>query len=242
MEKAQLVFVPASGMGHLVSALEVAKLLLTRCHQLSITVLVLNHSSVSSKVHNYVELQKASSSTISNRLRFIDLPKDETKLFNFSSFIERQKPHVKEAGLKITQSESSVDSPQLKIRDEENFNPIEFRGSTAELPVPTLVNPFPARIMPSAMLSKEWLPPILDNTRRFVEAKGIIVNTFLELESHAIESLKCLLFTLLDPFWMWGWMKETLTKKSCNGLMISLLHLCCSFLCFGSNEGLMRIK
>ncbi|KAF2293809.1 hypothetical protein GH714_004965 [Hevea brasiliensis] len=155
MEKAQLVFVPASGMGHLVSALEVAKLLLTVSP-------ALHHCPYPQsffcqlKSSNYVELQKASSSTISNRLRFIDLPKDETELFNFSSFIERQKPHVKEAGLKITQSESS------KIRDEENFNPTEFKGSTAELPVPTLVNPFPARIMPSAMLSKEWLPPILD--------------------------------------------------------------------------------
>ncbi|KAF2293807.1 hypothetical protein GH714_004956 [Hevea brasiliensis] len=201
MEKAQLVFIPAPARGHLVSALEASKLLLTRCHQLSITVLILSHSSISSKVHNYVESRRASSSTISNRLQFIDLPEDETESFSFSSFVERQKLHVKEAVLKITQSESSVDSPQLaaflgfmlyvqKIHDEEKFDPTEFKDSNSELPVPSLVSPFPARVMPSAMLSKVWLPPLLYNARRFGEAKGIIVNTFLELESHAIEYFK----------------------------------------------------
>ncbi|KAF2293812.1 hypothetical protein GH714_004971 [Hevea brasiliensis] len=231
MEKAQLVFVPSPGIGHLVSAVEVAKLLLTRQHQLSITVLILNHSFFDSKIHNYVESQRASSSPISNRLGFIDLPKDETEIFNLSSFIERQKPHVKEAVLKIIQSESGVESAQLagfvidmfctsmidvanefgvssyifytsgaaflgfmlyvqKIHDEEKFDPIEFKDSNTELLVPSLVNPFPSGVMPSALLSGEWLPPLLDSTRRFGEAKGIIVNTFLELESHAIESLK----------------------------------------------------
>ncbi|KAJ9129530.1 hypothetical protein P3X46_033794 [Hevea brasiliensis] len=233
MEKAQLVFVPAPGMGHIVSAVEVAKLLLTRCHQLSITVLILNHSSINSKVHSYIESQRASSSIVPTRLRFINLPKDETELFSFSSFVKSQKSHVKEAVLKITQSDfvSSVDSPQLvgfvvdtfcssiidvanefgvpcyiffssgaaflgfmlyvqKIHDEEKFDPTEFKDSDAELKVPSLVNPFPGRVMPSAMLSKEWFPFMLDNTRRFREAKGIIINTFLELESYAIEYLK----------------------------------------------------
>ncbi|KAF2293820.1 hypothetical protein GH714_005018 [Hevea brasiliensis] len=233
MEKAQLVFVPAPGMGHIVSAVEVAKLLLTRCHQLSVTVLILNHSSINSKVHSYIESQRASSSIVSTRLRFIDLPKDETELLSFFSFVNSQKSHVKEAVLKITQSDfvSSVDSPQLvgfvvdtlcasmidvanefgvpsyiffssgaaflgfmlyvqKIYDEEKFDPTELKDSDAELQVLSLINPFPGRVMPSAMLSKDWFPSILDNIRRFREANGIIVNTFLELESYAIESLK----------------------------------------------------
>ncbi|KAF2293808.1 hypothetical protein GH714_004961 [Hevea brasiliensis] len=210
MEKAQLVFVLSPAMGHLVSAVEVARLLLNRHDLLSITVLVLNHSSVNSGVRNYVESQRASSSTKSNSLRFIDLPKDEHESFSFSSLAERQKPHVKEAVLKITQSESSIDSPQLagfvidmfytpmidvanefgvpsyifftssaaslgfmlyvqKIHDEEKFDPAEFKDSDSELPVPSLVNPLPARVMPSPMLSRKQLPllemqegPILD--------------------------------------------------------------------------------
>ncbi|KAF2293810.1 hypothetical protein GH714_004967 [Hevea brasiliensis] len=203
MEKAQLVFVLAPAMGHLVSAVEVARLLLNRHDLLSITVLVLNHSSVNSGVRNYVESQRASSSTISNSLRFIDLPKDEHESFSFSSLAERQKPHVKEAVLKITQSESSIDSPQLagfvidmfytpmidvanefgvpsyifftssaaslgfmlyvqKIHDEEKFDPAEFKDSDSELPVPSLVNPLPARVMPSPMLSRKQLPSLLE--------------------------------------------------------------------------------
>ncbi|KAJ9174657.1 hypothetical protein P3X46_013278 [Hevea brasiliensis] len=77
-----------------------------------------------------------------------------------------------------------------KIYDEEKFDPIELKDSDAELQVLSLINPFPGRVMPSAMLSKDWLPSILDNIRRFREANGIIVNTFLELESYAIETLK----------------------------------------------------
>ncbi|KAG8650258.1 anthocyanidin 3-O-glucosyltransferase 1-like [Manihot esculenta] len=228
MKKAQLVFVPAPAMGHLVSAVETAKLLLSRCHSLSISVLILNHSIVPSKVHSYVESQIASSS---NRLRFIYLRKDETGISSFSSLIEKQKPHVKETVMKITESGSSVESPRLvgfivdmfftamidvanefgvpsyifytsgaaflnfmlhvqKIHDEENFNPIEFNASDGELQVPGLVNAFPAKAMPTEILSKEWFPPLLENTRRYGEAKGVIVNTFFELESHAIESLK----------------------------------------------------
>lgn len=77
-----------------------------------------------------------------------------------------------------------------KIHDEHKFDPIEFMNSDVELQVPSLVNSFPCRLIPSAMLSREAFPFILSNARRYREAKGIIINTFLELESHAIESLK----------------------------------------------------
>ncbi|XP_057991041.1 anthocyanidin 3-O-glucosyltransferase 2 [Hevea brasiliensis] len=229
--QAQLVFVPIPVMGHLVSTVEVAKLLLTRDHRLSITVLVLELPLTNSKVQNYVESVQDSSSTLSNRLRFIDLSKDGSELFDLSSFFERQKPNVKDAVLKITQSESSVDSPRLagfvldmfctpmidvanefgvpsyffctsgaaflgfvlyeqKIHDEAEFDAIQFKDSDTELLVPCLINPFPARSTPSAMLNKERLPYLRNAARRFREAKGIIVNTFLELESHAIESFE----------------------------------------------------
>ncbi|KAG8650260.1 hypothetical protein MANES_07G018500v8 [Manihot esculenta] len=205
MEKAQLVFIPWPRMGHLVSAVEFAKLLLTHDHRLSITVLVLNLSSGNpSQFHSYIESLQASSSTIPNRLQFIVLPKDELELLDFVSFFERQKPHVKEAVLKITQSELAADSPAprlagaaflgfmlyvQKIHDEEKFDPVEFKNSDAELRVPSLVNSFTGRVMPSAMLIRELLPTLFDSIRRFQEAKGIVVNTFLELESYAIESL-----------------------------------------------------
>ncbi|KAF2293821.1 hypothetical protein GH714_005019 [Hevea brasiliensis] len=206
MEKAQLVFIPLPVMGHIVSAVEVAKLLLTRDHRLSITVLILNLSFVNSnQVHNYIESFEASSSTISNRLQFIVLPEEETELFNFTSSIEIQKPHVKEAMLKITQSKLIADSPaprlagfvidmfcttMIDVANDFGVPSYIFFTSGAAVLVPSLVNPFPAKAMPSSLLSRQWLPVLLDNARRFGEARGIIVNTFVELESYAVESLK----------------------------------------------------
>uniref|UniRef100_A0A6N2L8Q9 anthocyanidin 3-O-glucosyltransferase n=1 Tax=Salix viminalis TaxID=40686 RepID=A0A6N2L8Q9_SALVM len=60
--------------------------------------------------------------------------------------------------------------------------------SNAELVVPCLANPLPAKVLLSAALKKEWLPGFLDQSRRFRETKGIMVNTFDELESQAINS------------------------------------------------------
>ncbi|KAG8646119.1 anthocyanidin 3-O-glucosyltransferase 2-like [Manihot esculenta] len=231
MDKAQLVFVPTPGMGHLISAVELAKLLLSRDYRLSITVLIIDIPLLNSKLHNYLESLQDSSFVLSNRLRFIELPKDDPELSNFHSFFERQKPSVKEVVLKLTQAESNADSPRLvgfvldmfctpmmdladefgipsyiffasgaaflelmlyvqKIHDDENFNPIEFKDSHTELIVPSLVNPFPTRILPSPILNKERFGQLLVLARKFRQAKGIIVNTFLELESSAIESFK----------------------------------------------------
>ncbi|KAF2319825.1 hypothetical protein GH714_019440 [Hevea brasiliensis] len=201
MAKAHLVFVPSPGMGHLASAVEVAKLLLTRDHRLSISVLILELPLVNSKIQNYIESVQDSSSSLSNRLRFIDLPKDESELSNFASFFERQKTNVKEAVLKITQSESSVDSPRLAgfvldmfctpmIDVADDFGApsyIFFTSGAAFLGFLLYVQ---------KIHDEENFDPIQfkekDTELRFREVRGIMVNTFLELESHAIESFKTL--------------------------------------------------
>ncbi|KAJ6426148.1 hypothetical protein OIU84_026683 [Salix udensis] len=74
------------------------------------------------------------------------------------------------------------------IHDEQKVDPTEFKGSDAELVMPCLANPLPAKVLPSAMLNKQWLPIPLRQARRFRETKGIMVNTFEELESQAINS------------------------------------------------------
>ncbi|KAG5252516.1 anthocyanidin O-glucosyltransferase [Salix suchowensis] len=74
------------------------------------------------------------------------------------------------------------------LHDEQKVDPTEFKGSDAELVMPCLANPLPAKLLPSAMLNKQWLPIPLRQARRFRETKGIIINTFEELESHAINS------------------------------------------------------
>ncbi|KAL3568844.1 hypothetical protein D5086_028734, partial [Populus alba] len=172
--------------------------------------------------------------TACNRIRFIDLPKDEPgpnqPRKSIFSLIETQIPHVKDEVSKlVSQSESSPDSPTLSgfvldmfctpmidvanefgvpsyifltsgaaflslqfyiqaLHDEQKVDPAEFKGSDAELVMPCLANPVPAKVLPSVLLDKEWLPHMLSQARRFRESKGIIINTFEELESHAIDS------------------------------------------------------
>ncbi|KAJ6756693.1 GLYCOSYLTRANSFERASE [Salix purpurea] len=229
MKKAELVFIPTPGISHLVSTVEVAKLLVDRDERLSITFLIMKLL-LDPKVDTFID----SVSTACNRIRFIHLSKYEPdpnqpkkSLF---SLIESQKPNVKEEVSRlVSRSESSPGSPTLAgfvldmfctcmidvanefavpsyifltsgaaflglqfyvqaLHDEQKVDPTEFKGSDAELVMPCLENPLPAKVLPSAMLNKEWLPILISPARRFRETKGIMVNTFEELESHAINS------------------------------------------------------
>jgi hypothetical protein len=72
MKKAELVFIPTPVISHLVSTVEVAKLLVDRDERLSITFLIMKLCS-SSKIDSFIDSVR----TASNRIRFIDLPQDE---------------------------------------------------------------------------------------------------------------------------------------------------------------------
>ncbi|KFK40199.1 hypothetical protein AALP_AA3G342800 [Arabis alpina] len=75
------------------------------------------------------------------------------------------------------------------LYDVEKLDVSDLKDSetTTELEVPTFTRPLPLNCFSSAMLSKEWLPIIVEDTRRFQETKGILVNTFAELEPQAIK-------------------------------------------------------
>ncbi|CAL1352175.1 unnamed protein product [Linum trigynum] len=68
-------------------------------------------------------------------------------------------------------------------------------GSVFELtgdpvPVPSYADPFPSRFLPSVFLNKHGgYSSMTNHGRRFSEVKGIIVNSFAELEPHALKSL-----------------------------------------------------
>ena len=78
-----------------------------------------------------------------------------------------------------------------------DFN--EFKNSGAELEVPSFANPIPGKVFPSVMLDKEGgkTKMFLSRTRRFLQVKGIMVNAFVELKSHAIRSFSAATFSLL---------------------------------------------
>ncbi|XP_058212299.1 anthocyanidin 3-O-glucosyltransferase 2-like [Rhododendron vialii] len=66
----------------------------------------------------------------------------------------------------------------------------ELKDSDAELEVPAFVNPIPAKVLPSVVLDKEGGSTFFVGVaRRLRETKGIMVNTFEELESYAVKRL-----------------------------------------------------
>ncbi|XP_010524489.1 PREDICTED: UDP-glycosyltransferase 71B2-like [Tarenaya hassleriana] len=76
-----------------------------------------------------------------------------------------------------------------RLYDEGKYNVDELNDSVVELDVPSLTRPFPVSCLPSVMLRNDWLPLLLGQTRRFRETKGILVNTFEELEPQAMKFL-----------------------------------------------------
>ncbi|KAL8474219.1 hypothetical protein ACS0TY_030179 [Phlomoides rotata] len=73
------------------------------------------------------------------------------------------------------------------LKDDHDQDLTAYEGSDSAISAPTYVNPVPVGVWPSGIFETESL--FLHFFRRFRETKGIIVNTFLEFENHAIKSL-----------------------------------------------------
>ena len=77
------------------------------------------------------------------------------------------------------------------LHDHHGVDLTEFADSDTELVVPGFVNSVPARVLPALWVEKEGSGGsvgVLGEARRARQAKGILVNTVLELESHVIDS------------------------------------------------------
>ncbi|PON38754.1 UDP-glucuronosyl/UDP-glucosyltransferase [Parasponia andersonii] len=236
MKKAELVFVPVPGMGHLVSTVEIAKILVAQDQRLSISILIIKLPGGSeSKVNSYIQ---SLSSSISERIKFIELPEnkvgpsDLNPTFFISTFYENLKPHVRNAVKNLVESWSGrPDSPRLAgfvvdmfstamidVADEFGVPSYVFFTSgagflclmahlqdlsddlgkditeysdqpDAELVIPGFVNPVPAKVFPGAVLDKDASPLFLGNFRKMRKTKGLLVNTFTELEFNMIRPL-----------------------------------------------------
>ncbi|KAK9285154.1 hypothetical protein L1049_024339 [Liquidambar formosana] len=229
MKKAELVIIPAPGMGHLVSTVEFSKHLLDLDSRLSITVLVITPFAPS--VGEYTR-SLASSDT---RIRYLDLPRVDPPPPQFLSspekfvtvFIESHKQHAKDAIIDLVSSESNSNSTsklvglvvdmfctsmidiahQLGLPSYLFFTSsaaflgfllylptrydqvgTEFKESDPESIIPSYVNPVPTDALPSFAFNKDGYASFSGHARKFRETKGIIVNTFAELESHALNS------------------------------------------------------
>ncbi|XP_027062284.1 anthocyanidin 3-O-glucosyltransferase 2-like [Coffea eugenioides] len=125
------------------------------------------------------------------------------------------------------------------LRDDFKEDVTDFENSKVELAVPTYINLVPVKVLPSGLFDKEGGNMFLNQAKRYRETKGIIVNTFLELESHAIQALSN--DKTIPPVYAVG---PVLNLKGSNGqnqeteIIMKWLDLQpdCSvvFLCFGS--------
>ncbi|XP_028778903.1 UDP-glucose flavonoid 3-O-glucosyltransferase 6-like [Neltuma alba] len=236
IKKSQLVFVPLPAIGHMVSTIEFAKLLIKHNEHLSITVLLIQ-APFDSAVHSYTH-SLTSSLSVPERLRFILLPTHRDPHANSdqsshpASFIERliesHKPSIREA---VSNLKSGPDAIRLAgfvvdmfctsmievanefgvptmvffaasaaflgfilhihaIRDRENVDTtaLNFKESGTQFAIPSFANLVPASVFPTAVLEKEWDSFFFNRAKELRKVKCIIVNTFEELESHAVQS------------------------------------------------------
>ncbi|KAL3502599.1 hypothetical protein ACH5RR_037048 [Cinchona calisaya] len=230
MKKAELVFIPSPGMGHLVSTVELAMLLTDRNQQLSITVLIMKLP-FDSKVSSYLNLLSESSDS---RIKFLELKKEEnsssqtafSRLFLYQ-FINQHKSSVRDILAEKSNSASSdlagividmfcallidvanefgipsylfytsgaamlgLSLHMQSLRDDFNQDVTDYKNSNVELAIPSYINPVPAKVLPSVIFAKDGsCDAFLNLSKRCRETKGIIINSFFELESHAIQAL-----------------------------------------------------
>ncbi|KAK1418866.1 hypothetical protein QVD17_28014 [Tagetes erecta] len=230
----ELVFIPAPGVGHIMSTIEIAKLLVNRDQRLMITVLVIKPPSVSSgpAITKYI---KSLAENTMDRISFIELPQDESlsihelisPLTVFNKFIPNHCKYARNVVADMTKQPRSsrivgivIDmfcACMIDVANEFNIptylfftsnaaflgfkfhiqalsddmkeDVIELSNSDTEILVPTLVKPLPTKLFWSLVQTPEGLDFVLKSVRKLREVKAIMVNTFLELETHAIESL-----------------------------------------------------
>ncbi|KAL6204447.1 hypothetical protein ACLB2K_021714 [Fragaria x ananassa] len=226
MKKAELVFIPAPGAGHLVSALQFGKRLLQRDDRISITVLAIK-SAAPSSLGSYTEALVASES----RLQLIDVPQAELPPLEFAKSpakffilnIENHVPNVREALTNyVSSKQDSVPIvgvvldffcvSMIDVVNEFNLPSYLFMTSNAgylsfqfhfpaqdsrtgrppkdsdpDWLVPGIVPPVPTKVLPVSLTDGSYYN-YLGVASRFREAKGIVANTCVELETHAFNS------------------------------------------------------
>ncbi|XP_061347156.1 UDP-glycosyltransferase 71K2-like isoform X2 [Gastrolobium bilobum] len=228
-KKAELIFIPSPGIGHLASALEFAQLLINRDKHLSITVLCIKFQYTPFS-DSYIKSVLASQPQI----QLIDLPEVEppsqellkSPEYYILTFMESLIPHVKATLQNILSSYPSSDSnpvvglvldffcvSMIDVGNELGIpsylfmtsnvgflglmlsllnRQIEdvFNESDPELLIPGFSNLVPSSVLPDACFSKDGgYVAYYKLAQRFRDTKGIIVNTFPELEQYAIDAL-----------------------------------------------------
>ncbi|PPD88933.1 hypothetical protein GOBAR_DD14145 [Gossypium barbadense] len=177
---AELVFIPMSRMGHFAPMVELARLLVDLHSELSITVLIL-------KLNPDAQVAAYIHSLTATRIEFITSLNLKPKKISLSPIISLGVPsyvfYASSAAFLGFQSQA------LDLQDEQNVNIVELKDSDTEFTIPSYINPVSSKLFPTILLNPESNSMATTLVRWLRKAKGIMINTFWELESHAISSL-----------------------------------------------------
>ncbi|KVH91366.1 anthocyanidin 3-O-glucosyltransferase 2-like [Cynara cardunculus var. scolymus] len=229
----ELVFIPAPGVGHIMSTIEMAKLLVNRDQTIAITVLLIHPPYSSSVLTTYI---RSLSTNPIERIRFIKLPPDQeaaSKLdlkapfTSFYGFINSHRSYVRNVvidmmslpgsgriagfvvdilctGMIDVANEFGIPTYAFftsnaaflgfklyidtLLRDHKQEDIIEWSKSDGEFRIPSFIKPVPMMAYPVVYQTRDGLDFLTISIQKFREVKAIMVNTFLELETHAMES------------------------------------------------------
>ncbi|KAJ0027154.1 hypothetical protein Pint_36668 [Pistacia integerrima] len=218
MKKAELVLIPSPGISHLVPSIEFAKRLLDRDDRFSITVLVIPKSLTGSSEYTQ-SLPASDTRIRFINLPVVETPSLEKSEVSKEKLVadhrESNKPYVKEAIIKNVLSNSDsvplagmvfdmfcssmVDvGKELGVPSHLFFTcnaaclalMLYLPGRDDEGVIPGYVNQVPSKVWPLFLFNKYGgYESFVKHGRRFKETKGIIVNTYSELEADAVKCL-----------------------------------------------------
>ncbi|KAG6406978.1 hypothetical protein SASPL_129958 [Salvia splendens] len=186
-KRAELIFIPSPGLSHLlVSTVETAKLLLHHHPRLAVTPKPSDDAKTAAFIQN-------TSSSHSSRLKFINLSPKQPLNHIFFDTIDNQDSNIRDTVSNLIQNSPNsqfagfvLDIFGTKFIDvavEFGQDISRFKNSGDEIPVP-------ATVFPEVFLDENLGQDVFfDHIRRISEVKGIMVNTFYEMESYAIEAL-----------------------------------------------------
>ncbi|RVW42729.1 UDP-glycosyltransferase 71K2 [Vitis vinifera] len=181
MKKAELVFIPAPAIGHLVSAVEFAKLLVDRDDRFSVTLLIMKLPAELPMLTDYFQPIVI---IISCLLLLYLHGKPETACERCSEATPLDRVHSTCRPFLVS---CSIFKPSMTIR-------LWILLSSVTRMLTCWYQVSPTQFLLEFCLLW-WLTrrvhPLYSSTasRRFREMKGILANTFMELESHAINTI-----------------------------------------------------
>ncbi|XLR30668.1 hypothetical protein HN51_050553 [Arachis hypogaea] len=226
--RAELIFIPTPGFGHLVSALELAKILINYDNDLSITILYIKFpfapsadSHIKSVVSSWPQIKLID-------VPEVELPPQEVLMKSVEHYIlvfmESLKPHVKNTIQKMSSYDDSDSNPVIGLvldyfclpmvdvakelgvpsymfmTSNVGFTALNvallerkiddpFTDSDTDLLIPGISSPVPSNVLPSAAFNRDGYAAYYKLAQKFKDTKGIIVNSFYEVEKHAIDAL-----------------------------------------------------